>query len=112
RITNYGEYLAMHPPSLEAEIIEETSWSCPHGIARWKNDCGCKSGENPWAQQWRRPLRRALDWLRDDLSAVYEKTGAGLFIDPWAARDDYINVVVDRSPQNKAAFFAKHAKRP
>jgi len=113
RITNYGEYLAMHPPAQEVEIIEKTSWSCLHGIARWVSDCGCRSGGgNSWNQQWRRPLRNALDWLRDDLSAVYETRGASLFIDPWAARNQYIQVVLDRSSQNKDAFFAQNALRP
>ena len=113
RITNYGEYLALHPPVQDAEIIEHTSWSCPHGIARWTNDCGCRSGNTtPWNQQWRRPLRRALDWLRDDLNAMYETAGASLLIDPWAARDDYIDVVLDRSSQSKDGFLAKHAIRP
>jgi alpha-amylase/alpha-mannosidase (GH57 family) len=110
RITNYGEYLAENPPSQEVEIIDNTSWSCCHGIARWTSDCGCRGGGTAWTQQWRRPLRNALDWLRDDLGALYETRAAGLFIDPWAARNDYIEVVLDRSPHNKDAFFARHAK--
>src|SRR5208337_1793480 len=90
-----------------------TSWSCCHGIARWTSDCGCRSGDGMgWNQQWRRPLRAALDWLRDDLSAVYQTKGAGLFTDPWAARGDYITVVLDRSPHSKDSFLAKHAKGP
>ncbi|HUA14956.1 MAG TPA: DUF3536 domain-containing protein [Verrucomicrobiae bacterium] len=112
RITNYGEYLAMHPPQLEVEIIEKSSWSCAHGIARWMNDCGCRSGGgNSWNQQWRRPLRNSLDWLRDDLNAVYEARAAAIFADPWAARDEYINVVLDRSSQNKDAFLGLHISR-
>ena len=112
RITNYGEYLAEHPPSQEVEIIENTSWSCCHGIARWTSDCGCRSGGAAWNQQWRRPLRSALDWLRDDLCAMYQAKGARLFVDPWAARDDYIEVVLDRSAHNKDVFFARHAREP
>jgi len=113
QITNYGEYLAKHPPLQEVEIIEKTSWSCRHGIARWANDCGCRSGGgNSWTQQWRRPLRNTLDWLRDDLGAMYQVRGTELFVDPWTARDDYVQVVVDRSPQKKDAFFAQHAAGP
>jgi alpha-amylase/alpha-mannosidase (GH57 family) len=112
RITNYGEYLALHPPTQEVEILEKTSWSCVHGVARWMDDCGCRSGGgNSWNQQWRGPLRNALDWLRDDLSAVFETRGTHLFVEPWAARDDYIRVVLDRSSGNKDAFFARHAIR-
>ena len=112
RITNYGEYLATHPPVQEVEIVERTSWSCCHGVARWVDDCGCRSGGvNSWNQQWRRPLRDSLDWLRDDLSAMYQMRAAELFADPWAARDDYIQFVLDRSPANKTVFFSRHAPR-
>jgi len=112
-ITNYGEYLELHPPTEEVEIFEKTSWSCVHGVSRWMQDCGCRSGGgNSWNQQWRRPLRNTLDWLRDDLRSVYEARGARFFVEPWAARDDYIHVVLDRSPNNKDAFLARHAIRP
>jgi len=112
RITNYGEFLEENPPTQEVEIIERTSWSCTHGVARWADDCGCRSGGgNSWNQQWRRPLRNALDWLLDELSVVYEDRGARVFVDPWAARDDYIQIVLDRTPQNKDSFFRRHAFR-
>jgi len=112
RITTYGEYLELHPPSHEAEIIENTSWSCVHGIERWRANCGCNSGGHPgWSQEWRAPLREALDRLRDDLSARFEETGRGLLKNPWAARDDYIGVILDRSPDSVAAFLGKHARR-
>ena len=111
-ITNYGEYLAKHPPTHEVEIIEKTSWSCVHGVERWKNDCGCNSGGcGSWHQHWRQPLREAMDWLRDDLARLYELSAQELLQDAWAARDDYINVVLDRSPSNVDAFLARHAVR-
>jgi len=111
-ITNYGEYLAKHPPSHEVEIVENSSWSCVHGVERWKNDCGCNSGGcGPWRQYWRQPLREAMDWLRDDLATFYQLSAQELLRDPWAARDDYINIVLDRSPSNIDAFLARHAVR-
>ena len=65
RITNYGEYLELFPPTHEVEIFENTAWSCAHGVGRWSYDCGCNSGGHPgWNQSWRGPLRAALDWLR------------------------------------------------
>jgi alpha-amylase/alpha-mannosidase (GH57 family) len=112
RITNYGEYLAAHPPDEEVEIIENTSWSCVHGLERWQSDCGCNSGErSQWGQHWRRPLREALDWLRDELSRHYELAARALLRDPWQARDDYIAAVLDRSPASVNAFFAQHGVR-
>lgn len=112
RITVYGEYLEKHPPTQEAEIAENTSWSCPHGIERWKSDCDCNTGSHPsWNQAWRAPLRSAMDWLRDALVPIYEKEAALYLKDPWKARDDYIEVVLNRSPENVSRFVAKHAAR-
>lgn len=112
QITNYGEYLAAHAPEEEVEVIEHTSWSCVHGLERWQGDCGCNSGERPhWGQHWRRPLREALDWLRDQLSSQYEPSARELLRDPWQARDDYIAAMLDRSPASVNAFFAQHAVR-
>ncbi len=112
QITNYGEYLERHPPAHEVEIIENTSWSCSHGIERWRTDCGCNAGRNPkWNQAWRAPLREALDWLRDTLTPRYEAKTQELLKDPWAARDDYIEVVLDRSPESAQRFLDRHRTR-
>ncbi len=110
RITNYGEYLHKHPPTHEVEIIENTSWSCVHGVERWRADCGCNTKPG-WNQRWRAPLRQALDSLRDQLASQYEQAAGALLHSPWEARDDYIDVVLDRSPANVDAFFARHAGR-
>ena len=110
RLTNYGEYLEMHPPTHEVEIFERTSWSCSHGVERWHSDCGCHSGRNPdWNQSWRQPLREALDWLRDELVGMYEDKPASCLQDPWQSRNDYIQIILDRSPANVAQFLARHA---
>ena len=112
RITNYGEYLDKNPPTHEVEIIENTSWSCAHGIERWRSDCGCNSGGHPkWNQIWRTPLRESMDWLRDTLTPLYEQRGKELLNDPWAARNDYIDVVLDRSPNNVNLFLEKHSNK-
>ncbi|HZT36471.1 MAG TPA: DUF3536 domain-containing protein [Bryobacteraceae bacterium] len=111
-ITNYGEYLWKHPPSHEVEIYENTAWSCVHGVGRWSEDCGCNSGGRPgWNQKWRKPLRAALDWLRDTVAPLYEQAAAKLVQDPWQARNDYIHVILDRSPENRDRFMQRHAFR-
>ncbi len=113
RLTNYGEYLELHPATHEVQIIDNTSWSCMHGIERWRNDCGCNSGGNgSWNQKWRKPLRDALDWLSEQLAAGFENRLADFVKDPWAARNDYITVMVDRSEDNVAAFLQRHSLRP
>jgi alpha-amylase/alpha-mannosidase (GH57 family) len=112
QITNYGEFLERHPPAWEAEVVENTSWSCVHGLERWRSNCGCNSGLHPgWQQEWRKPLRSAFDWLRDTLTPKYEARMAELVADPWAARDDYVDVVGDRSPDRVAQFLSDHARR-
>jgi alpha-amylase/alpha-mannosidase (GH57 family) len=110
RVTNYAHYLATHPPTWEAELKPVTAWSCSHGVDRWQDDCGCGGG-GVWHQRWRRPLRDALDWLRDQLAEVFDRYGAPLLQDPWAARDAYVAVIGDRSPQSLNAFLATHQRR-
>ena len=110
-LTNYAEFLDHYPPTYEVEILENTSWSCTHGIERWRSNCGCNSGKSPgWTQAWRKPLREAFDWLRDKLDKLYEEKGSELFHDPWQARDRYIDVLLDRSPNNVLDFLQKHAR--
>jgi alpha-amylase/alpha-mannosidase (GH57 family) len=112
QLTNYGEYLDRHPPIHRVEIFENSSWSCAHGIERWRSNCGCNSGQHPsWSQAWRGPLRQALDWLRDILAPRYEDKAGQLLKDPWAARNDYIDVILDRSHQGIERFIKRHALR-
>lgn len=124
QLTNYAEYLDEHPPILEVEIKrsttnsslsntggEGTSWSCPHGVDRWIRDCGCQTGGEPgWNQAWRAPLRRALDFLRDENLAHFEATRGNLFIDPWQTRDDSIVLVLDQS-HSREEFLLEHVGR-
>ena len=113
RLTNYGEFLEKHPPEDEVRIVEATSWSCAHGVERWRSDCGCQTNAHPgWNQAWRAPLREALDGLRDALTPLYEKAAGELFRDPWAAREDYIGVILDRSPESVGRHFVRHGLRP
>jgi alpha-amylase/alpha-mannosidase (GH57 family) len=112
KLTNYGEFLEKHPPKHFVEIVNNSSWSCVHGIERWRSDCGCNSGGHPWNQQWRAPLRAALDWLRDKLAPIFESRLKEYVRDPWATRDDYIRVILDRSEESRKAFFSDHAIRP
>ncbi len=138
RITIYGEYLSNNPPAHQVEIIENSSWSCIHGVERWKADCGCctpgsivqTASSNPLIhsvptedatsikscpltsrQKWRSPLREAMDGLRQTLVTLFNERMSSFVTDPWQARDDYIDVILDRSPQNIELFFSKHTVR-
>jgi len=107
-VTNFAHYLSLNPPTWEVELKSVTAWSCAHGVDRWQDDCGCGGEGSVWHQKWRRPLRNALDWLRDQLIKVYEENGRELFRAPWQARDEYIQVVLDRSPVNVSRFLSRH----
>jgi alpha-amylase/alpha-mannosidase (GH57 family) len=110
-MTVYGEYLEKFPPSWEAEIHENTSWSCAHGVERWRSDCGCKIGYQPyWHQQWRKPLREALDWLRDKMIPVYEQGMSAYATDAWGLRDRYIEIVLDRREENIDRFLGQYVR--
>jgi len=112
KVTNYGEYLEKHPPEHEVEVLQNTAWSCVHGVGRWNSNCGCNSGGHPdWNQKWRAPLRRALDWLRDEVAPRYEKQAAHYLKDPWEARNGYIQVVLDRSLENRQRFIEENFRR-
>jgi len=112
QLTNYGEYLSLHPPRWEVEIEENTSWSCAHGVERWRTDCGCRTGgQSNWTQQWRAPLRAALDWLSDEVDRVFIQRARGLLIDPWAARDAYLEVLLHHTPEQLDEFCTRQAGR-
>ena len=116
-VTHYGTFLKRFPPVYEVEIDEGpkgegTSWSCAHGVGRWKEDCGCSTGGKAgWNQKWRKPLRDALDFLRDELSILFEKEGGNIFKDVWEARNGYIEVILNRSPASIKRFFEKYGVR-
>ena len=112
RLTNYGSFLAQFPPQWEAEIYDNSSWSCDHGVERWRSNCGCNGGKAGWNQLWRAPLREALDELRDALGPLTEKVGNQLFKDVWAARDEYIQVILDRNLENVERYFIAHQHHP
>jgi alpha-amylase/alpha-mannosidase (GH57 family) len=112
QVTNYGAYLAAHPPTAEAQLKsgpdgEGTAWSCSHGIGRWVRDCGCSAGTPGWNQSWRDPLRHALDLVRDRCGQLFATRGAPLLHDPWAARDAYAQPLDSFEAQEH--FLEKHA---
>jgi hypothetical protein len=111
-LTIYGEYLEKHPPADEVRIVENSSWSCAHGVERWRSDCGCSAHSRPgWGQGWRKPLREALDGLRDTLSPLFGEEGASVLPDPYGARNRYISVLSGRNGGKVREFLEGEAGR-
>jgi alpha-amylase/alpha-mannosidase (GH57 family) len=113
KLTNYAAFLELAPPKLEVELYlgpegQGSSWSCAHGVGRWQENCGCSTGGLPtWNQRWRAPLRESFDFLSKRLAALFEIEGQKYFRDPWAARNAYIQVLLDRSQPVLAEFFSR-----
>lgn len=107
-VTNYAHYLSIVTPQWEVELKPVTAWSCYHGVERWKNDCGCGGG-GEYHQKWRKPLRETLNWLRDELTKVYEDVGYNYFKNPWLARDEYIEVILHRNENTIKQFLHRHS---
>lgn len=112
QLVNLAQALELCPPEHEAEIIEKSSWSCAHGVERWRSDCGCQANGQPgWKQSWRGPLRDALDELRDRLGEVFEKEGRKYFAEPWRARDELIEVLLEPDRKGATTLLNRHAGR-
>lgn len=112
RITNYAEFLSLCPPEHEVEIFENSSWSCAHGVERWRSDCGCQTGgESNWNQQWRAPLRQALDHLRDKMIAIFEEKISPFHPDPWLLRDEYHKVILNRVETVQQQFLEDYIQQ-
>lgn len=111
-ITNYAQFLEENPPKYEVDIKPVSAWSCSHGVGRWMDDCGCSTGAQPhWNQKWRKPLRQALDYLRDELIKVCSSHGTKYYEDFWEARNNYIDVILDRSDESIDKFFKENCKK-
>ncbi len=112
QLTNYGEFLEKFPPTHEVIIKNNSAWSCSHGVGRWECDCGCSTGGGlGWNQKWRTPLRKALNYLRDEFIILCEIEGQKYFNNFWDARNGYIDVILNRCPETLDAFFEKHEKK-
>ena len=111
RLTNYGEFLSLYPPIGEAEIVENSSWSCVHGVERWRSDCGCLPSGSSAHQRWRAPLREALNHLKAKLDEVFEREGGEMFRDPWGAFEGYVLVLLDRGEAQARRFLDEAASR-
>ncbi|MCG6955721.1 MAG: DUF3536 domain-containing protein [Gemmatimonadetes bacterium] len=111
RADNFAAFLEHDPPREDIELVEPSSWSCAHGVERWRSDCGCRiDTSKPKAQGWRAVLRDALDELSDSLHGAFEAEGRAIVADPWAARDAY-GQILDRGDAAAGEFVRERATR-
>jgi len=82
--TNYAAFLARNPPRTFTRVVERTSWSCAHGVERWRSNCGCRLVAGT-SQAWRAPLREAFDWLRGQIDSILTASGVTIPDDPAVA---------------------------
>ncbi len=109
-LTNYAHFLSVTPVEYETQIIENSSWSCVHGVERWRSDCGCNSGgHSDWNQKWRGPLRDALDWLREEVTLIFEREGEKVLRNTWEARNEFIHVILKRGDESVKRFLKNNA---
>ncbi len=108
RIENFASLLARAPATDATALVTPSSWSCVHGVERWRADCGCRVTKGT-QQRWRAPLREAVDWLAGEVHAVFEGearevTGRGGArpVDVWRMRDE-ASGTPERSPRGRAA---------
>ncbi len=112
RLTNYGEFLEKYPPEWEVRIHDNTSWSCAHGVGRWKENCSCNSGGHPgWNQHWRKPLRESLDWLRNKGDKAFDTKARKYLKNPWEARNEYVELILHRTEAKTREFLDLHQAR-
>ena len=111
-VTNYANFLELDGSSWEADIHENSSWSCAHGVERWRNDCGCRLNfQTGWNQKWRKVLREGFEWLQIEIDEVFENHGSSVLKDPWQARNDYIRVMLEPTEEERKKFLSRNAKR-
>ncbi|MGL5722291.1 MAG: DUF3536 domain-containing protein [Brevinema sp.] len=118
QFTNYGAFLEENPPQFECSLIPGnnnlgSSWSCAHGVGRWREDCSCHTGGlDSWNQKWRTPLRDAFDFLRDSISEAAEKALSPLISDVWGARNAYFQPYTLKTEESINEFLSTWQKHP
>ena len=106
RVTNVATHLALAPPTWQVEV-SVSAWSCAHGVGRWSSDCSCVTGGPGGTHgRWRAPLRAALDLVRHAGRAVYARRAPHVLVDPAAALDAYVGVLIGATPLGD--FVAAH----
>ncbi len=110
QVENYASALARRPAEHDVALVGPSSWSCVHGVERWRRDCGCRADPST-SQRWRAPLRTAVDALQQALHERFVREGTQLFreaeVAPWPARDAYLDAGVGAVPATRDPVWAR-----
>ncbi|GLC25553.1 DUF3536 domain-containing protein [Roseisolibacter agri] len=110
QVENFASLLARWPAAHDVALVGPSSWSCPHGVERWRRDCGCHADAST-SQRWRAPLRAAVTALQHALDQRFAHDGAALFgergLDPWTVRDAYLADGVGAVPETRDPVWAR-----
>jgi Domain of unknown function (DUF3536)/Glycosyl hydrolase family 57 len=106
-LTSCAHYLSIHPPAGNFRMDGPSSWSCAHGIERWRSDCGCRL-DGSTSQHWRGPLREAMEFVKNHTSSVYDRFAAEMVPNPHSALMESISLLTNTDYGLSEAFFARH----
>ena len=89
-LENFATFLAREGANHDVQLVEPSSWSCPHGVERWRSDCGCRiAPDQSTNQRWRAPLREAVTWLTAECHEIYDRDAPPLLRDAQVAINGY-----------------------
>ncbi len=106
-ITNLSDYLARHPGAGTFVIDAPSSWSCAHGVERWRSNCGCRIDSNT-SQEWRAPLFDAMHFVADHANATYDRFAPPISPAHAAMLRESMSLMVDPSLAHREEFFVRH----
>lgn len=106
-VTNCAAYLAAHPAAGSFEMNGPSSWSCPHGIERWRSDCGCRIDPET-SQAWRAPFFDAMEFVKNHVKEVYDRFAPPMIEKPGEALRESVRLFIDPNPAVQEEFFVRH----
>jgi alpha-amylase/alpha-mannosidase (GH57 family) len=78
------------------EILQNTSWSCHHGVSRWDGTCDCTPNAG-----WKHIFRTVFNELSNDLDDIYNEQAGKMVADPMHAKTAYLSVMKDEYSWNE-----------
>jgi hypothetical protein len=109
-VSNCAAYLVAHPAADHFRLETASSWSCAHGVERWRANCGCRM-DNHTSQEWRAPLRATMEFVLNHAAAVYDRFAAEIVDNPYAALRDSAQLFADQNPALLVDFGTRYRVR-